>query len=209
VFIEIVDSLRCPNEHADTWLVASCDTMDERRIVEGRLGCPVCRAEYPIRAGAVYFDESPVTTDVPVAPAEEGERLAAFLDLTDARGFAVLEGAFAAYAPGVAAIAPTQLVLLNPRAMVDPQPGISVVFSARGAPFATGSARAVAGNSDWAERLGAVVSPGGRVVAPAGTPTPHGVALLAGDERLWVGEKDAAAVSKPIPLARRTDAPSG
>jgi hypothetical protein len=203
VFIEIVDSLRCPNAHADTWLVASCDTMDERRIVAGRLGCPVCRAEYLIRDGAVYFDEEPVMTDVAVAPAGEGERLAAFLDLTDARGFAILEGSFAAYAPGVAAIAPTQLVLLNPRAAVDPQPGISVVFCARGAPFTPASARAVAGDTDCVERLVIVASPGGRVVAPAGAVAPSGVTVLAGDERMWVGETDAATVSRPIPLARR------
>jgi hypothetical protein len=203
VFIEIVDSLRCPNEHADTWLVASCDGMDERRIVAGRLGCPVCKAEYPIRGGAVYFDEAAAVAEVPVAAAREGERLAAFLDLTDARGFAILEGSFAAYAPGVAAIAPTQLVLLNPRAAVDSQPGISVVYCARGAPFAPGSARAVAADADWVGRLALAVSPGGRVVAPAGASAPSAVAVLVGDERMWVGETDAATVSKPIPLARR------
>ena len=53
MFIELVDSLRCPNDHAETWLVATCDAMRGRDIVTGTLGCPICRAQYAIVDGAV------------------------------------------------------------------------------------------------------------------------------------------------------------
>ena len=55
MFIELVDSLRCVNVHEDTWLVAAVARMDGRHIVDGTLGCPLCRREYPIRDGVGWF----------------------------------------------------------------------------------------------------------------------------------------------------------
>ena len=53
MFVELVDLLRCPRPHEDTWLVAAAEAMSGRHIVRGTLGCPVCEAEYPIRDGVV------------------------------------------------------------------------------------------------------------------------------------------------------------
>lgn len=55
MFIELVDSLRCPRVHEDTWLVASVTCFDGRFIVEGSLGCPICRQQYPVQRGVVDF----------------------------------------------------------------------------------------------------------------------------------------------------------
>ncbi|HKG91357.1 MAG TPA: hypothetical protein VKA84_05685, partial [Gemmatimonadaceae bacterium] len=55
MFIELVDHLRCVRPHEEIWLVAAARRMDGRHIIEGTLGCPVCRAEYPIREGAADF----------------------------------------------------------------------------------------------------------------------------------------------------------
>ncbi|MDP1857736.1 MAG: hypothetical protein Q8K82_03650 [Gemmatimonadaceae bacterium] len=57
MFIELVDSLRCPRVHEDTWLVASVTCFDGRFIVEGSLGCPVCRQQYPVQRGVVDFTD--------------------------------------------------------------------------------------------------------------------------------------------------------
>ena len=51
MFIELVDALRCPVPHEDSWLVASAERTESRHIVTGTLGCPVCRAQFPIRRG--------------------------------------------------------------------------------------------------------------------------------------------------------------
>ena len=40
--IELTDHLRCPREHAEAFLVLLPDRMDQRRVVAGHLGCPVC-----------------------------------------------------------------------------------------------------------------------------------------------------------------------
>src|SRR6185312_15233461 len=99
MFIPLVDVLRCVKPHDDTWLVASIERADERDIVTGMLGCPICFAEYPIREGVVFFAEN-APTPAYVAPTEEDAmRLAAALDLTDARMTAVLHGSWGVHAP--------------------------------------------------------------------------------------------------------------
>ncbi|MGH7617800.1 MAG: hypothetical protein ACREPM_11270, partial [Gemmatimonadaceae bacterium] len=89
MFTPLVDTLRCPNAHDETWLVASIERAEERDIREGTLGCPVCLAEYPIRDGIVRFAD--VTLPALEAPREDDAvRLAAALDLTEPRMTAVL-----------------------------------------------------------------------------------------------------------------------
>jgi hypothetical protein len=56
MFIELVDHLRCVRNHDDTWLVATAYEMSGRAIVRGLLGCPVCKAEYPIDHRIALFD---------------------------------------------------------------------------------------------------------------------------------------------------------
>jgi uncharacterized protein YbaR (Trm112 family) len=194
VFIEVVDSLRCPNRHAESWLVASCDVMDHRDIVEGRLGCPVCKEEYPIREGAVWFDVPPTTREAGDGASETvATRIAAFLDLTDPSGFAVLEGSWAAHAVLIAALSPTPLVLLNPGAVVDAHPGVSTVYCRRPPPFAVGSARGIA-MSDQTLALVDVLRPGGRALAGISRPVPPGLVEIARDDVLWLAEKRPAVV---------------
>ena len=55
MFIELIDQLRCINEHPDTWLVASFQTVSNRFVLEGSLGCPSCSAQYPIHEGIADF----------------------------------------------------------------------------------------------------------------------------------------------------------
>ncbi|MEO8575536.1 MAG: hypothetical protein ABI556_02495, partial [Gemmatimonadales bacterium] len=59
MYIELIDLLRCPREHADSWLVAAFNKMDGRFVVEGKLGCPVCSATYGIREGIADLSEDP------------------------------------------------------------------------------------------------------------------------------------------------------
>src|SRR5207248_1411816 len=107
MFIELVESLRCPRPHPFTWLVAGVRRMDGRRIVSGLLGCPTCRAEYPIDDGVADFRDgaaSPPTAPNESAAERRALEAAAFLDLTSPGGFVVLAGAWGAAAPALAAI---------------------------------------------------------------------------------------------------------
>lgn len=51
--ILLTDILTCPRCGPEFGLVLLADRVEDRRVLEGRLGCPNCREQYPIVAGAV------------------------------------------------------------------------------------------------------------------------------------------------------------
>jgi uncharacterized protein YbaR (Trm112 family) len=53
VFIELAEALDCPDCQAALGLVAFVGDLQDRRVVEGHLGCPQCGVEYPIVGGAI------------------------------------------------------------------------------------------------------------------------------------------------------------
>jgi hypothetical protein len=232
VFIELVDQLRCVRPHEDGWLVASAGRMNGRDVMEGELGCPICRARYPVRAGAVYFDgafdaasdaasdgEADAAPDAaanalhrPAEPAaEELLRTAALLGLAEPGGFVLLGGEWGDYGGPLAAAAGVQMVLLNPAAAVRAGGGVSVVHAPWGTfPLAAQSLRAAALGGDEARapelaaRVVNALQARGRLVAPATARLPADVVELARDGRHWVAERSGV-TSAPVPLglARR------
>lgn len=195
MFIELVDALRCTSTHEESWLVASATRMDARHIVDGMLGCPVCAAEYPIANGVADFRRA-FGDATPAGLASGGElamRLAALLDLADARGFAILCGGWGAAAHHLAAIVETPLLVIDPPAGVTGMPGISVIRCDEVLPLAPATARAIALDAGGLERVASAVrtvKPKGRVVADADLSVPDGVSELARDARWWVGERE-------------------
>lgn len=114
MFLELAEVLDCPDCGAAAGLVAFVDRAASRRVVEGRLGCPLCEIEVPIRRGTMRFDLSnavhraapgaattPPGSSAPGAAAPDAAlRLAALLGVSDRAGMAVLLG------PRLAACAP-------------------------------------------------------------------------------------------------------
>ena len=199
MFIELVDALRCPVPHEDSWLVASATRMEARHIVDGLLGCPVCRAEYPVRKGVADFRREPTSPlEAPPDPFLRGDattamRLAAFLGLSDAHGFVVLLDEWGAQASALRELVETPLLLVDPPPGREGEPGISVVLSDGVPPLAPGAARATAIGRATAERAAAgvrVTRSGGRPIGPASLALPDGVREIARDDELWVGEKE-------------------
>lgn len=162
--------------------------------MDGMLGCPVCHAEFPIRNGEALFTREAAATSARPA-ADTAMRLAAFLDLSDARGFAILCGYWGGHAEEVRAISHTPLLLVNPPRGVDVT-GTGIVRAHGRLPVAPSSARAAAlEETDDAALITSTVAairPGGRVVGPVTLPLPEGVRELASDAQMWVGEKGAA-----------------
>ncbi|HVA56346.1 MAG TPA: hypothetical protein VNF92_00495 [Gemmatimonadaceae bacterium] len=202
MFIELVDALRCPAMHEESWLVLGATRMEGRDVVQGILGCPVCDARYPIDGGIADLraDSGAAVAPVPAPSfaepeAEQAMRLAAFLGISDSRGFAVLVGEWTAHAAGVYALAETHLLLVNPVAGAPIGAGTSGIITDNRLPIAAASARALAvdrtADAAFLARALAGVQAGGRVVAPADIPVPRGVTELARDAALWVGERDA------------------
>lgn len=208
MFVELLESLRCPRGHDETSLVASAARTDARHIVEGTLGCPVCGAEFPIRAGVTFFDDAPASVAsaaVAKPDAETAMRLAAFLELTDVHGFAILVGRWGAQADQIARLAPTPLVLVNPPEIVAGD--IAAIIRTRSAaPFAAGSARAAAIDERTSpaltDSLVQIVRPGGRVVGPIDVPVPRALTEIVRDSQLWIASKADARPPALVPIRR-------
>jgi len=175
-------------------------------VLEGTLGCPVCRTEFPIRDGIADFsdgrpaDRAGGDTTITLPPADH---LAAMLSLGDALGFAVLIGAWGARADAlIESVDAPPLLLVDPPAGVAMGHGLSGIRASGALPLATGSARGVATDAVDPGRVAdaaRVTRVGGRIVAPAGSPVPEGVRELVRDEALWVGER-VALPSAPVTL---------
>ena len=206
MFVEIIEQLRCPRPHDESPLVIAATRSEARHIRDGTLGCPVCSAEFVLADGVVTFDTAPPAP--PTAPsAESAMRLGAFLELTDARGFAVLCGRWGAHAGHLLGLAQTPLVLVNPPEIAVGLDVAAIIRTSGSLPFAAGSARAialddVAGFPDPTDTV-RVVRSGGRVMGPVSLAVPSGVAELVRDERDWVGTKrDEVQPPQLIPLRR-------
>jgi uncharacterized protein YbaR (Trm112 family) len=201
MFIELVDALRCPVAHEESWLVVAAIRMEARHIVEGTLGCPVCSAEYPIRHGVADFRRGAgqrPADDASHHP-ELAMRLAAMLDLASAQGFAVLLGTWGSHAVELSRIVETPLILIDPPANVTGAPGISVLRCDGEIPLAAGAARAMAIDVGDSARVASAVRATratGRVLAPVTVGLPAGVRQLVRDESVWVGERES--MSSPL-----------
>lgn len=206
MFVEIVDALRCPRPHEESWLVLAARRTEDRHVLEGTLGCPVCRAEYPIRDGIADFSDSTARDRASVSAfgaLPSADHLAAMLNLGDALGFVVLSGAW-----GTRAVGLLDLLDAPPLLLVDPPHGVAMGHGLSGMragavlPLATGAARAVAIDAADPARVAdaaRVTRAGGRLVAPAGSRVPDGVRELARDASIWVGERLPQA-SAPVTL---------
>jgi len=206
MFIPLVDILRCVNAHEETWLVASIERADDRFIIDGTLGCPICLAEYAIRDGVVYFTERGVEAPNVIPDESSAMRLAAALDLTDPRKTALLQGVWGAHAQLVRGFSPAQLILLDPPQGARGGDGVSVIVSDK-VPLAQQSVDAMAVDDSFglsaASTLPALKR-GGRLLAPVSAPMPHGFTELARDDEVWVARvDDREIVSAPILPTRR------
>jgi hypothetical protein len=215
MFIEAIDQLRCVNDHEDSWLVASFVERQDRFIIRGTLGCHICQREYPIARGIMYvgvvpgelhptgaqagdpvLGDSPLGDsalgDLPPGDPEMAMRVAAFLNAAERSTF-VLAGEWGLHAHALAQIVPVRIFAVNVPSVMDDSELVALIESSEGIPLAKNSVdgvaldRATASSVNLASAL-AVLKPGGRLVAPAATPVPPEVNVLARDDHYWVGE---------------------
>lgn len=210
MFLELVDILRCPRPHAETWLVASSVRTDGRHILEGELGCHVCHEHYPIRNGIARFGEREPGASIAAAPDLANEsaamRIAALLGLAEPGGVVLLTGAFDALAhPMAMMVGETQILVVNPLGALGPGDTVSALTTDRVLPLANGACRGAAVDATHAEpgflaEVARVLKPGARLVAPVALPLPDGLTELARDEREWVAEQRGAG-SPLVPIS--------
>ena len=207
VFVDLIDVLRCPALHPEEPLVAVAALTIDRQLVEGVLGCPMCGAEYPVRDGAVWFglgraDRWSPSEVVVSGDPDEVIRLAAQLGIDGRGGRYLFDGAWSSMVAALGEIGPLLALGLD-----SAMPGLSVLRDcADRLPVAAGRfrgavlARPAAALAAAAARA---LETAGRLVAPAATPVPDGVTVLARDARQWVATRDASLVVAARVVLRR------
>ena len=196
MYIELIDLLRCPKPHDESWLVAAFNRMDGRFVIEGKLGCPVCSSSYPISCGVADFRSEPLSSSVEstseVISDDLPMRVAGMLGLTRAGAAVVLCGMPAAVAGAIAELANVRVVSANPTLVSKEAENVAAVHSEERLPFAAGSIDALmlsddARGVDMTEAV-RVLKTGGRLVAPANATLAGNLRELARDDRYIVAE---------------------
>lgn len=164
--ILLTDILTCPRCGPGFGLILLADRAEERRVIDGVLGCSNCREKYPVREGAADFGAPPEPVQ-PAAEAAASERLAAILGVTHGPGFLLLAGPAAAHAAALAAMIPdVEVVTIGAAVSVDDEAGVNRVYAAGPKlPIASGKVAGVALSGAAAEAL---LDEGARTVSPVG-----------------------------------------
>jgi uncharacterized protein YbaR (Trm112 family) len=204
--LDVIPALRCPREHEESGLVLVADETRGRHVVTGVLGCPVCEAEYPVRAGVAYFVEPAAsTTDT---RDDEIIRTAAMLGLTEPGGVIMLGGHWASTADATSEIGGALVLVVNPPALTHYTEPVSVIYAGDQLPIAEHALRAAAIDAlVRVNNIASVLRPKGRLVATHAVPVPPEIAEIARDADYWVGEVSALpprpAELTPLRIARR------
>lgn len=203
---DLLDALRCPGTHEESWLVAMVLEASGPTLLEAELACPVCGAEYRIIDGVARFADA-----LPAVPAEPYTsdmvlRLAALLGVADSQLPVGLVGRYTAASGVLASFVSAPQLLINGGPVI-PGPVVSRIVVADRLPLGVETLAAIAvdaahATSPFLESAARALRVGGRLVAPAEARIPAGMRELARDATEWVAETTTRA-SGLIELRRR------
>lgn len=123
--------------------------VEERRVMEGWLGCSHCRHDFPVRRGVADLRLHPDEDIAPSARVEDEElglKVLALTGLAEERTYLVMDEALAHVAEDVADMAPDLEVITLRRtdAASEERPGVSRILVDEGFPFLEYRLRGVA-----------------------------------------------------------------
>jgi uncharacterized protein YbaR (Trm112 family) len=195
MYIEMIDLLRCPRDHEETWLVAAFTKMEARFVIEGKLGCPVCSASYSIEKGIADLRESisPRSRDRSQGESVDADlamRIAAMLGLTRPNTLVSISGGEAALATVISELTECRVVALDPPVALCDTDKVARVLAGSRIPLASSSLDGllVTGTADRLSDASRVLKPGGRLVTGTNAPLPAGFRELARDDLYVVAE---------------------
>lgn len=205
--LDLAERLRCPRPHAATPLIVVAEQVEDRELVAGVAGCPVCHLEARIDAEGVWFpealgrlpDRSAAEQDMMRAPVgdEDLQRTAALLGLAEPGGTVLLTGRYARFAERLAHEFDVAIVIVGaPPHGVAAGAGVyagvyAVHLGGDAVPFTDHTFRAAALDAVASEDAIRTVAVGGRILGAWPLARPATVKELARDEREWVGEREA------------------
>ncbi|HEX8210392.1 MAG TPA: Trm112 family protein [Longimicrobium sp.] len=203
--ILLTDILTCPRCGPELGLILLADRLEERRVVQGSLGCSNCREMYPIEDGTVDLRVvGGAPTPAAAQDPDAAVRLAALLGLAGASGTVLVAGPGAELAPAIAALVPgLQVVAFTAHPIPeDGTPGVSRVAGGPALPVRGGMLRGVAltgAETPLAEAV-RVLAPGTRLVLD---PAPEGASeeLRRLGAEVLLEQEGVVVAKKPGPTA--------
>jgi hypothetical protein len=169
--------------------------MNGRFVVDGKLGCPVCNADFTIENGVANLEvlskhRPPNVAQWQRPDPETAMRLSAFLNLTNQAGMVLLTGAYTGAAPEIAELTGYRAIAVDPSLPVQDSELVASVLADVRLPFAASSVDGIAidGSDSFMQDAARVLKPGGRIVAPASTDLAAGLRELVRDENYVVAE---------------------
>lgn len=209
---DLLDALRCPGTHEESWLVAMVLEASGPTLLVAELACPVCGAEFRIDDGVAHFAGlAPLERHTPALPAEPYTsdmvlRLAALLGVAESQLPVGLVGRHAAASGALASFVSAPQLLINGGSVI-PGPGVSRIVVADRLPLGVETLAAIAvdaahATSPFLESAARALRLGGHLVAPAEAAVPAGMRELARDATEWVAETTTRA-SGLVELRRR------
>jgi uncharacterized protein YbaR (Trm112 family) len=202
MFIVLTDVLACPRCGPESGLIVLADRLEERRVLEGSLGCPNCRETYAISGGLPDLRYPPAPPpepeELPVSERGRGFQLAALLGVTAGPGLILLSGDAAPLAGEIASIVPDIGVLATGEfvSVMRDEPAVNRLLIGDVLPLRSRTVRALALTGSVTDRLldegVRVLVPGGRMVldpVPAGALQrliEHGFSVLLQQDQIVV-----------------------
>ena len=176
----LTDRLICPRCGPGFGLILLADRLENRRVIEGSLGCPNCRDRFPIEEGFGDLRPPPRSTggdaphiELPASP--PAIEVAALLGLSDGSGSVALIGDMAGHATELSALVQgVEFIGIAPGLRGwEEREGVSRITAGIALPFSSGSLRGVglfadgdasmAGGASMAGELSRVVATAGRI----------------------------------------------
>ena len=141
----LTDRLICPRCDAGAGLILLAEKTAGRRVLAGQLGCPNCRAKYPVLEGAADFNGTPVAPEggpEGIDPATLG----ALIGVAEGPAQVLLLGSFDAAALSIARLIPDLEVVVARAQITAPQDvqGVSMLRIGEKIPLDDRSMRGVA-----------------------------------------------------------------
>jgi uncharacterized protein YbaR (Trm112 family) len=180
MYLLLTDHLTCPRCGPAFGLILLASHTEDRRVIEGDLGCSNCRDRLPVREGLADLrppprDALPLVDGLRPADADperiEGLRVA--LGIGEGAGITLLLGSAVAFAPALARACPEiEMVAADARVARWPEaPGVTRMLTREALPFFSSRVRGVVLGPDVLERsvleeAVRVLAPRHRVVAP-------------------------------------------
>jgi len=193
MFIELTDHLRCPEDHEEAYLVLLPDSVVQRSVQTGELGCPICHRTLYVREGILDVGDGPPPSTG--EPTLDGASVAALTGLGGPGGYLVLVGSIAGRWREVEnAVNGVSIVAVNGPASLADARGLSVVRCAR-LPLKAASMRGVVLSGEfgsdpaWIREGARVLLPGLRVVGEGADPDSRLVDVIASAGGWWVGTR--------------------